>query len=68
MPEVPEENGEFKFKAPPGEYFVAVVTAGNMAARDKNNLEKWFKEITKDAQKVVVSSNQTTSVELKMPN
>ena len=68
MPEVPEANGEFTFKAPPGEYFVAVVTAENMAARDKNNLEKWFKEITKNAQKVVISSNQTTSVELKTPH
>lgn len=68
MPEVPDENGEFEIKAPPGEYFVAIVTQENMAARDKDNLEAWFKEITKNAQKVVISSNQTTGVELKMKN
>ena len=68
MPDVPDENGEFEIKAPPGEYFVAIVTPKNMAARDKDNLEAWFKEITKDAQKVVINSNQATGVELKMKN
>ncbi len=67
LPEVPEDTGEFEIKAPTGEYFVAVITPENMATRDKDNLEGWFREITQNAQKVAVLSNQTTNVRLKLP-
>ncbi len=67
MPEVPDDNGEFEIKAQPGEYFVTIVTREDMTRRNRNNLEVWFKEITKNAQKVAISANETTNVELNLP-
>lgn len=66
MPEMPDENGEFEIKSAPGEYFVAIVTQENMMARDKNNLEAWFNEVTRNAQKVIIESNKTTNVNLSL--
>lgn len=66
MPEVPDETGEFEIKSAPGEYFVAIVTPENMLTRDKNNLEAWFKEITRNAQKVIILPNETTHINLSL--
>lgn len=68
MPEAPDEKGLFEIKAPPGEYLITVVTPDDMRRRDRNNLEAWFRRITKDAQKIIINSNETTTVSMKMPN
>lgn len=59
-------NGDFEIKAAPGEYLVLVGTDFNRPKSD--NLNEWYNELIKNAQKVTLRANETTTINLSLPN
>ncbi len=60
-------TGDFEIKAAPGEYSIFVYSFKN-APKSKEEIEQWFRNLTKNAQPVSVKSNETTTISLSMPN
>lgn len=62
-PEAVDDEGNFEIIARPGEYYLTLVTPEDMDRRDESQVEAWFREITRNAKKIIINANETTSVE-----
>ncbi len=63
---MPKPSGEFELNAAPGEYFAIVGTDANRP-KSEADFESWFKELTKEAPKIVVKSGETININLDYP-
>lgn len=65
-PEATDETGAFEINDKPGEYFAAVIDMATLQKRTPDNADEWLAEITRDAQRIVIKANETTSVEFRV--
>lgn len=65
MPAFPDENGMFEFTASPGEYLISTLKVSDLD-KQTDDKKQWFDFLTKNAQKVLVISAQTTNVNLEL--
>jgi hypothetical protein len=63
---VTDENGEFEIKLPPFEFAILFAPTDTTIFKNQADVDKWFDEQIKNAEKITIEINKTQTISVKM--